>query len=251
MRSSSIFVVLALIVPGGLSTAARAAEPVAAPPPVVAKVVQRFTADNAGIVVFRQTIVYDVKFPGRESRTEQEIRVLHQDRKTLAIRVHRNVADGRTETAEELAKTQAKYDEQYAGPPHIASRFRLPYYPESVGEYAFSSPRPCAGCTGGAQTVDFTSATKDARHGHGTMTFDPVAARPIKLEFAPYSVAPPANTESLVYTYGRSDDGGWGVVRIEDHLSGQMMGMTGTADRTTTFTHVRHFATVEDARRAL
>jgi len=251
MRFFSMFAAFALLAPGGLSAAVGAAEPGVAPPPTIAKVVQRFAADNAGIVVFRETVVYNVKFPGRDSHTEEEIRALHQDRKTLAVRVHRVVEDGHTESAEELAKTQVKFDQQYAGPPHIASRFGMPYYPESVGDYAFSSPRPCDGCTGGAQTVDFTSTTKDARHGHGTMTFDPVAARPIKLEFTPYSVAPPANAESLVYTYGRSDDGGWGIVRIEDHLSGQLMGMTGTADRTTTFTNVRHYATVEDARRAL
>jgi hypothetical protein len=251
MRSITIFAAFALLAPGGLPAAVGAAEPGVAPPAVIAKIVHRFAADNAGIVVFRESIVYDVKFPGRNSHTEEEIRVLHQDRKTLAVRVRRHVADGHTETAEELAKTQAKYDQKYAGPPRIASRFDMPYYPESVGDYAFSPARPCDGCTGGGQTVDFASATKDERHGHGTMTFDPAAARPIKLEFTPYSVAPPATAESVVYTYGRSDDGGWGIARMEGHSSGQFMGMTGTADRTTTITNTRHFATVEDARRAL
>lgn len=76
-------------------------------------------------------------------------------------------------------------------------------------------------------------------------------ARPIALEFVPNALPEPANSGHVTFTFGRYDDGGWGVVRADEHYAGEVMGISGTVDRTTTVLHARHYATIEEARRAM
>lgn len=228
--------------------AARAADPA---PPAVEKIVQRFAADNAGVVVYHQSVVYEQRAPGNNEHDEQDISVLQQDRKTVGLRVHRVVDKGRTLSADELAKLQADTDKRYAGEaPHVTTRFSLPFYPEAAADYAFTAPKACADCAGG-MAVDFTSAVKDERHGHGTLTFDPATSRIEKAEFVPNVAPKPANAGKVSYTFGRHDDGGWGVARTEEHYSGRVMLISGTLDRTTTITRVKHYASLDEGRRAL
>lgn len=221
----------------------------AALPPVVEKIVERFSADAAGVVVTHQTVIADQRAPGHDEHDEQDATILQQDRKGLGIRYHRVVNKGKALTADELAKHQDEADKRYAGaPPKIATLYSLPQYPEAAADYTFSAPKPCAGC---GQTIEFSSAIKDDRHGHGTITFDPSTSRISALEFV-LNVAPkPATEAKATYTYGRRDDGSWGVTHIEEHYAGHVLAIKGTFDRVTTVLHVKHFATVDEGRRAL
>lgn len=254
MRGSSRIRVRAARSVIGLGTALAvvAASPVNAPaavPTAAEQIVQRFSADAAGVVASRQIVVSEQKAPGHNEHDEQEMTILQQDRKTLAVRYHRMVSKGKLLTAEELAKQQAEADKRYAGaPPKISTRFSLPQYPEAVADYTFSAPKPCAGC---GETIEFTSAVKDERHGHGTMTVDPSTSRISKMEFIPNVPPKPATEARVAYTYGRHDDGSWGAVRIEEHYAGHVLLVSGTLDRTTTVPHVKHFATLEEGRQAL
>jgi hypothetical protein len=237
----------------GFAAAAGAAEgsPAAALPPAVEKIVQRFAADSAGVIVFRQTVVYEQRAPGNNEHDEQELSVVQQDRKGIAIRVHRVVDKGHVQTPEEVAKVQEQTDKRLASePPHTATRFSLPYYPEAAGDYTFTTPKPCTDCPGG-ESIDFKSALNDERHGHGTITFDPATSRVARLDFVPNVFPKPATSAKVTYTFARHDDGGWGVARIEEHYAGRMLMISGTADRTTTITHAKRVASVDEARRAI
>jgi len=247
-RSSTV-VWLAAVVSAGAAVASNAAgAPAAAPPPVVEKLVQRFSADAAGVIASRQTVVVDQKAPGHDEHDEQEMTVLQQDRKGVGVRFHRIVSKGRALGADELAKQQEAADKRYASePPKLSTRFSLPQYPEAVADYTFSAPKPCAGC---GETIDFSSAVKDERHGHGTLTFDPATSRISKIEFVPNVPPKPASTGKATYTYGRHDDGSWGIIRIEEHYEGHVLLISGSLDRTTTVLRTKHFATLDEARRA-
>jgi hypothetical protein len=236
-----------------LSAGAGAAEPGGtALPPAVEKLVQRFVADNGGITISRQTVTAAQKAPGHNEQSEQELSVLHQDRKTIAIRLVRSVHDGKTDSAEELAKSQAAIDKRYAdSPPRVSTRFAMPYYPESAGDYTFGAPKACSDCPPGAETIEFKSAINDERHIKGTLTYDPATSRPLRLECVPNVIAKPASSGKATYTFGRYDEGGFGVTRIDEHFAGRMLLISGTYDRTTTISHVKHYATIEDARRAM
>ncbi|MEA2719886.1 MAG: hypothetical protein QOJ39_1750 [Candidatus Eremiobacteraeota bacterium] len=235
----------------GFAVAAGAADSTAAVPPAVEKIVQRFAADSAGVVVLHQSVVYDQKAPGHNEHDEQDVSFVQQDRKGVGIRFHRVVEKGHTDTAEELAKAQDEAEKRLASePPHIATRFSLPYYPESAGDYAFTAPKACAECPGG-QSVDFKSAMNDERHGHGTMSFDPATSRVTKLDFVPNVFPKSATAAKVTYTFGRHDDGGWGTARVEEHYSGRMLMISGTADRITTIAHAKHVASVDEGRKAI
>lgn len=236
-----------------LATAAVAvgAETTGSPAPsVVERIVHRFVSDSSGVTVSRETVVYDQRAPGNNEHDEQDLSLLQQDRKVLGIRIHRSVDKGRVLSADELAKQQAETDKAVTAaasrPPSGAA---LPYYPEATAEYAFTAAKPCAECGGDA--IDFKSAVNDSRHGHGTLTFDPVSARVVKVELVPNVAPKPATSAKLVVSYGQRDDGGWGPLRFEQHYAGRVLMISGTADRVTTVVRARRFATVDEARRAM
>jgi hypothetical protein len=251
MRRASLVSGLTAVLAVSLAAVTGAAEPARpALRPAIRTIVQRFVADNTGVLVSRQNVVYEQVAPGKNVHDEKDFSVLQQDRKTVAVRLHRLVDNRHLESAGELARSQAAVDKQYAGTPRVDTRYRLPYYPESASEYTFSAPRPCAGCPPAAMTIAFKSSANDDRHVQGTMTFDQLTSRPTKLEFVPNVLPKPATTGKVTFTYGAYDDGGWGVVRIDEHYSGHMLLTSGTTDRTTIL-RARHYATVEEARRAL
>jgi hypothetical protein len=234
----------------GSAVAAGAAESTVLPQ-AVEKIVQRFTADNAGVVVFHQTFVYEQRAPGHNEHDEQDFSVIQQDRKGIAIRLHRVVEKDKPLNTEELAKLQEQTDKRLASePPHVSTRFSLPYYPESAAEYTFTAPKPCTECAGG-ESIEFKSAVNDERHGHGTMTFDPATSRVTKLEFVPNVFPKPATSAKVTYTFGRYDDGGWGIARVDEHYTGRMLMISGSLDRTITISHGKHVASVDEARRAI
>jgi hypothetical protein len=246
-------VLLAAILAVGMSAApAAAADSASSGPAAVENIVQRFAVDSGGVMVQRQRIVYIQTGGGAIRRNEQELGVLLDDRKTVAMRAVRVSIDGRDQDGVELAGSQATLDRQLAGPPRIVARFALPVFPEAVAEYRFSpTVQPCSGCSSGGQAIAFSSAVKDERHGHGTLLFDPVTWRPIAIEFEPNVFAEPAIGGQLTFTFGSFDDGSWGVVRTAVHYTTEITGIAGTADLVTTVLHAKHYSTLEEGRRAL
>ena len=249
MLSSRISAVMACIVV--LLPVATLADPPTAVPGVISKIVERFEADSAGVTATRESIVYDQRAPGKNEHDEQELTVLQQDRRVIGSRLHRIVKDGHVDSPNELAQAQADADKRYTSTSPLRTRFAMPYYPESAAEYSYGTAKPCASCGAGMQTIDFSSSASDDRHIRGSMTFDGATFRPLKLEFTPNVLPKFATSAKLTYTFGPHDEGGWGIVRIEEHYTGRMLLISGSADNTTTMVRVKRFATVDAARKAI
>jgi hypothetical protein len=220
-------------------------------PAAIEKISERWLADTAGIMVYRSVLIYEQHAPGNNEHDEQDVTYAAQDRRVIAARVHRVVDKGRTQTAGELIKTQAQTDKEVAAlPEHPRTRFNFPFAPESIPEYTYGAPVRCGDCAGGA-SITFTNSTKDERHGTGTIFYDPATWHLAKVEFIPNVLPKFTNEAKMTYTYGRHEDGSWGLLKTQEHYLGRMMMISGGVERTITISEAKHYTTADEARHAL
>lgn len=156
---------------------------IAAAPPAVVQIAERFSHQERGVVGYRMHRVFDVHAGPMHRHDELDLAVASQDGETIKVRVVRAVSNGKE--ADNPGKVQIENQYEHPNPGDV---FHRPFDPQYLGEYSYEAVD--------AQTYRFTSAMRDGSHGDGTFSTD-TAGDVVKYQYTP-KVMPRYTTSGTV-----------------------------------------------------
>ena len=239
--STSLACIASLAMLGSSAASATAGDPAA----TVAGAVRTLSAQRHGIIAFDVLYAYREHGPGHNtSREVDEIR-LRNDGRLIALRILREVKDGKATAQSELAKEQAAANEHLPG-----DDYRLPVTAEALADYRFTTA-PCAPCSPGVEAIAFTSLKRDDDHGDGMVFVDTALRHITRLTFAPSVLPNHVDSAAIVMLFGQVLPDLWDLENETQHYDGHVLFIHGGAEVTRTYGSYRRFATLEQGTAAL
>ena len=202
---------------------------------------------RAGVTAFRMRYFFQEHGPGHNKTSLVESMRLRDNGRLIAVRLLHEEQDGNTVSAADLAKDQAKVDEQLPGDDYI-----LPISAASLEQYKFAySKDRCSDCAEGIVKIDFTSLKRDSDHGDGFAVIDSGFGFIQRLEFHPSELPAHADSGTIVMQFGQVLPDLWDVVETTQHFTGHMLMFSGWGNVTQTYTAYRRFGSVAEGKKAL
>jgi hypothetical protein len=174
------------------------AETSGAAPPALRAAATALATERHGVIAFARHYVYDQRAPAHNKLIVADSARIRRDGAIVAVKLYTQTVDGTASSAGEIAKEQADIDKDLPDEDYI-----LPLVPDTLGDYSFGSPAPCAGCDDGVVAVPFTSRKRDDSHGDGTAYVNDRTHHFVRVEFVP-SVTP-KHTEGRRQRHGQHD----------------------------------------------
>jgi hypothetical protein len=161
---------------------------IAAAPPAVVQIAERFSHQERGVVGYRLHRVFDVHAGPMHRHDELDLAVVSQDGQTIKVRVLRAMSNGKE--ADDAGKAQLENQYEHPNPDDV---FHRPFDPQYLSEYSYEAVD--------ALTYRFTSTMRDGSHGDGTFSTDS-AGDVVKYQYTPKVL--PRYTTSGTVTYERA-----------------------------------------------
>jgi len=214
---------------------------------VAASVVRALDAQLRGVIAFRLRYTFEERGPGHDKTAAVDSMRLLKDGELIAVRLLREVQNGKTVSATDLANDQAKVDKQLP-----TDDYRLPITPDALKEYQFAySQAPCDACPAGSVQIAFTSLKRDTDHGDGIAVVDRATYRIVRLDFHPSALPAHADSGTIAMQFGAVLPDLWDVTETTQHYTGHMLVFTGWGHVVQTYDEYRRFASVEEGTKAL
>lgn len=205
---------------------------------VARQIAAEYAAQAHGIATFRVTTQMDARGGPIHQTENSETVYVDENGAPVRKRVLKDVRNGKPVGADELARLSR----QEEGP---LSRFGMksPYWPATLGEYAFGAPRENADLV----SIDFTTNVKDESHGNGTIVYGRSTGRIEKVTYTP-AVFPKEpggvvlTSMTLEITFGPVTPDRWDVVKIVRSFTGREGFISGRGSMTSIYDHYRYHA---------
>lgn len=235
-----VFTVAATIVPA-LSAGSQT------PADIVRNAAQQLETERHGVIVFHHLYSYEEHGPGHNKTIVTESLRLWNDGRLTAVKILSQVTNGKSASAQDLAKLQADTDKS---PP--SDEYRLPLDAGALQEYRFDvASTPCTDCPANTTAIQFTSLVRDANHADGTIFIDASSHQIVRLDFHPSALPPHADSGTISIRFGRVLPDLWDVEDTREHYTGHMLFIHGWADIAETDSDYRRLGTLDEGKQVL
>lgn len=209
----------------------------AAAPPALEQVAQRFTATTRGVVSYRLHRVLDVRAGFLHRHEDLSMHVVAVDGTTVRVRIDAYTIDGKPASASDSQDMTQAYEAPQAG-----QGFRVPFDPRYQSEYQFAAAAP--------ETIDFTSTIRDAAHGDGSFTYN-ASFDVVSYTYAPNALPPHAGSGLIADTRAEVLPDYWALTHETQDYKGSYGPFSGQAHEEVEFSDYRRFADLQSALVAL
>lgn len=206
---------------------------------------QTLASERAGFTAFHVHLDSEQRGPGHNASLDVQSGLLREGDRIAAVRIYSQAKDGKTLSADDLAKAQAEVDKKLPSDPYV-----LPLREDQFSDYKVETAA-CDQCPAGSVELHFTSLKRDAVHGDGTMLVDAASHHIVRIDFVPSAFPKYVDKANVTLTYGRVLPDLWDVVEMRQHYEGHMLMLKGGADVTTSFTNYRRVASLDDGIKTL
>lgn len=200
-------------------------------PAIVERAAQIAANDHKGIVSFQIEQTSRIDGGPIHKTAHCVIVAAYDDEQLIRVRVIRYEENGKDAGADRMREIEKQLSAHSDG-------FAVPFDRAHFGEYAYEAPDD--------NTVRFTSALRDARHGGGSFQ---VAAdgHVTHLQYAPNVLPQYANTGTVEEDRAQVLPGFWATVRSVQRYSGRYLLIRGSGEVTMTESHFTRYATRAEA----
>jgi hypothetical protein len=214
-------------------------------PNVLREAVRTLATERQGFTAFHRHADSEQRAPGHNASLDVQSGLVREGDRVVAIRIYGQITNGKTSSADDLAKAQADADQKLSN-----EDYWLPLREDQIADYKIGSGT-CGQCSPGYVAIAFTSLKRDENHGDGTMVVDPTSHHIVRIDFVPSALPKHVDKASVAITFGRVLPDLWDVVEMRQHYAGHVLFISGGADITTSLTNYRRFASREEGLRAL
>jgi hypothetical protein len=223
-----------------LSTAA--AQGQASADDLVRRAVAAYESSVHGIIAMRRHFTTSINAGIVKHSEESESALLLRDGAFVTAKYYRITQDGKPFGPRQIEDRDKETNQKWSAGQVF---FKEPYDPRFTADYKFSFAT-CADCHAGTEAIAFSSATRDAQHGAGTMVMDAATGHVETLTYVPYALPPHATSGRVTETSGHALPDLWYVTHIEETYDGRAFVLKGTGTFNGTFDEFQRYRTVEE-----